>query len=102
MIKYRCRNNFEPLTFRNALSKLRWKQQTTVSDSVINFNVNFKDILNKYAPVKRKRVKRDVQPIWFNNNIKAKIRERDREKKKGNHDSYKKLRNEIKNNVKES
>ena len=65
MIEYICRNNFEPLTFRNALSELRWKQPTTVSDCFINFNVNFKDILNTYAPVKRKRVKKYVQPIWF-------------------------------------
>ena len=30
----------------------------------------FTHILNKYAPIKVKRVKREFQPVWYNNDIK--------------------------------
>ena len=52
-------------------------------------------IANRHAPIKKHRVKHDTQPDWITSEILDRIKERDNLKKRGRHDDYKALRNEI-------
>ena len=56
-------------------------------------------VLNKHAPVRHKRVKRDVQPPWFNSNIYDLISKRDRSKCAGSMQKYRKMRNFVINEI---
>ena len=62
--------------------------------------INF--TLNKHAPIKEKRIKREHQPNWYTDEIKNAARERDYHKRKGNHDQYKILKNKTSFLIKKS
>ena len=54
-------------------------------DSHKNFrecNSAFMQVFNKHAPVKSKRVKRETQPDWYNDDIKNATKNRDESHKK--------------------
>ena len=53
----------------------------------------FDEVLNKHAPVVRKRVKNDFQPAWYNNEILHARQMRDKYKKQGLWAEYKYWRN---------
>ena len=50
-------------------------------------------ILNKHAPLKTKRVKRNNQPAWMNDDIKVAITQRDNNHYNQNWNQYKYWRN---------
>ena len=62
----------------------------------------FTQIVDKHAPVKSQRVKRNFQPDWLTSEILDGMKERDRCKKNGNLELYRTLRNKISSLIKES
>ena len=62
----------------------------------------FTRIVDKHAPIKTQRVKRNIQPDWLNSEILDSMKERDKCKKNGNLEVYKTLRNRISILIKES
>ena len=52
-----------------------------------------KTVLNKHAPIVKKRIKRKYQPKWYNENVRESRINRDHFKKINNHDKYKQHRN---------
>ena len=59
----------------------------------------FTDVVNRYAPIRHKRVKHSKQPPWLNKNIIQDMSDRDRLKKKRMITEYKTARNKVKNLV---
>ncbi|MCU7800963.1 MAG: reverse transcriptase family protein [gamma proteobacterium symbiont of Lucinoma myriamae] len=57
-------------------------------------------VLNKHAPIKSKRVKRETQPEWFNVDIKNAIRNRDTHHQKKDWSQYKYWRNKTNSLIK--
>ena len=49
----------------------------------------FSSVLQIHTPLKRKRVKRQIQPVWFNSNISKAIKQRNHFHKKQNPFTYK-------------
>jgi hypothetical protein len=70
-------------------------ETVSVDRMVDTITSSFMTALDKHAPIKQKRVKPRVQPVWFNVHIKSAILARNREKKKGNLADYRKLRNKV-------
>ena len=62
----------------------------------------FTQIVDKHAPVKSQRVKRNFQSDWLTSEILDGMKERDRCKKNGNLELYRTLRNKISSLIKES
>ena len=101
-----CRNtkrlNIEEL--KADLSQVSWDDVLTNSDPLDAYEawfLKFKTVLDKHAPLRKKRVRQKEAP-WINVDILNKIRERDDMKKKANTSkseddwkSYKKLRNAV-------
>ena len=56
-------------------------------------------VVNRHAPLKRKRVKHPKLPPWLNKDIKETMAERDKLKREKCFSEYKKLRNKVKNLV---
>ena len=48
----------------------------------VNGTLHFMQVFNKHAPVKSKRVKRETQPDWYNDEIKNATKNRDESHKK--------------------
>ena len=95
-IQYRCYKKFSEQSFLNELSTAL--DQLVISDS--DTNSNFENlntiilkVLNNHAPLKNKRVKKETQPEWFNDDIKAAIKQRDFNHKLKNWNQYKHWRN---------
>ena len=75
---------------------MRLDVETESLDEVVSCMTNsFMEILDKHAPIKQKRMKHYVQPVWFTNDIKQRILARNREKRKGHFQQFKILRNEV-------
>ena len=55
--------------------------------------IKFSEVYNRHAPIKTKRVKRDTQPEWFNEDIKSASKARDTYHKHENWTQYKYWRN---------
>ena len=71
-----------------------------VNEHLESFNGTFLPILNKYASNRLTRVKVQMKPKWFTDDIKKAIVVRDRFKLCGNVLEYKKARNKVSNLVK--
>ena len=56
-------------------------------------------VVNRNAPLKRKRVKHPKLPPWLNKDIKETMAERDKLKREKCFPEYKKFRNKVKNLV---
>ena len=59
-------------------------------------------VVNRYAPLKRKRVKHPKLPPWLNKNIKETMTDREKLKREKCFPEYKKLRNKVKNRVRKA
>ena len=70
--------------------------------SVEMFYSIINDILSKHAPVKEKRVKRYVQPEWFNEEIKCAINKRNTLHKLKKYDEFKMQRNLVSSLIRKS
>ena len=79
-ITYRCYKRFNDDSFltelNDSLGRLNLKS-TDVDKIFTDWNKIFLTVLDKHAPVKTKRVKKDTQPEWFNDEIKEAIKKRD-------------------------
>ena len=62
----------------------------------------FTSVLNNPAKLRQKRVKRLIQPAWFNIHITNAILSRNRAKRNGNVFLYKKVRNNVVNMVRKA
>ena len=52
--------------------------QSDTNTNFSNWASKFIAVLDKHAPVRYKRVKRDTQPEWFNDDIKFAMKQRDK------------------------
>ena len=97
-------NNFDRNAFLRDLGARKWHKCFTndINDALDHFVDIFQGCLNKHAPIKHKKVKRIVQPKWWNEDIAEAIRTRDRLKKHGNIPQYKKARNNVVNLIKKA
>ena len=68
---------------------------TEVEREVLCFTNTFNNMVNKHAPLQQKRVKRQYQPQWFNREILLAIALRDRLKRDGDEDGYRKQCNQV-------
>ena len=59
-------------------------------------------VVNRHAPLKRKRVKHPKLPPWLNKDIKETMAERDKQKREKCFPEYKKLRYKVKNLVRKA
>ena len=107
MHKYKISRNLRRLNlpgFYEDIAKLTWEDvlnESEVEKAYDIFERNFIEILNKHAPLKKKRVKNKESP-WINDNILQIIRERNKQKQKAKETNldadwklYRKLRNRV-------
>jgi hypothetical protein len=94
-ISYRVNKNFNKFDFLHDLSKDF--TEISLGDDLDNAMSDMNQVLlqniDKHAPVIQKRVKRERQPLWFTDEVKQAINDRDRYKKLRDHDNYVKCRN---------
>lgn len=94
-IKYRCFKKFNEDKFLADLSLVLSSLQFS-TDTNTNFDIwikSFLSVLDKHAPIKSKRVKRETQPDWYNEDIKTASSKRDMFHKLKNWSQYKYWRN---------
>ena len=104
-ITYRSFKSFNEQAFLKDLSARLSTFEYSQNDSDDNFenwNTVFITILNDHAPIKTKRVKRDVKPEWMTNEIASAQRNRDRYHKKKDWENYKYWRNKTKTLIRKS
>ena len=104
-ISYRSFKHFNDDMFLYDLMCVNWTDIESINDidSMINtWYSMFTEVVDKHAPVKTQRVKRNIQPDWLTSEILDSMRERDKCKKSGNLELYKTLRNKISSLIKES
>ena len=80
-IQYRSFNSFNEERFLSDLSDAMTALEISQTDSDENFanwTQTFMTIFDKHAPVKSKRVKKEIQPEWLNENIKHATKQRDK------------------------
>ena len=97
-IKYRCYKAFNEDIFLNELAHTLSTFNVSQSDSNYNFSEwtrIFMAILVKHAPIKSKRVKRETQPEWLDDEIKYAILQRDTNHKIKHWSQYKYWRNKV-------
>ena len=95
-IKYRCFKHFNEDYFNCELVEALNSVHISYSDSDSNFSswcIKFSEVYNRHAPIKTKRVKRDTQPEWLNEDIKSASKARDTYHKYENWTQYKYWRN---------
>ena len=98
-ITYRSVKNFSEVDFLTDLSNQNWSSLTAYDDPdecTDLFIKLFSSILQKHAPLKRKRVKKVTQPNWFNPDILQAIKQRNYYHKKQNVPQYKFMRRRVK------
>ena len=96
-IQYRCFKKFSDDAFLNELSNALSSFQVNQADCDQNFErwtQILMMVLNKHAPMKTKRVKRNRQPEWLNDEIKSAIKKRDTYHNAKNWKEYKYWRNQ--------
>lgn len=98
VIRYRCFKRFEVNSFKEDLRNVNINLVETCptpNDSLQYFYNVLNRVLNKHAPMKEKRVKRDHQPKWFDSEVKEAIHKRDQFHKNKQFNEYKVQRNKI-------
>jgi len=85
--------HFDGEVFLNDLLCQHWC--TICSSNVVDtctelFLEMFSSVLQVHAPLKRKRVKKQIQPVWFNSDISKAIKQRNQNKQ--NSSAYKYFR----------
>ena len=97
-ITYRSVKTFDESRFLTDLSLVPWEiiqAFDNIDDTVSVWNTLFLEILNKHAPIKRHRVKKQYQPDWLTSEILDCMKERDKYKLNGNIETYKIIRNKV-------
>ena len=82
----------------NELSTVPWEiieNFNTVDDILSVWTLLFTEVLDKHAPIKKRRIKRKYQPEWLTSEILDLMKERNKHKLNGNTDAYKALRNKV-------
>jgi hypothetical protein len=105
VISFRSFKNFDINLFLFDLSQADFQSVYNFSDpeEALNswYNV-FLGVVNQHAPVRKKRVKNASLPPWLTNEIIQAMAQRDHLKKSKQFDEYKKVRNRVKNLVRDS
>ena len=104
-ITFRSFKKFEPLAFLHDLSQLPFSEiyQLTDPDAAIQKWYDlFLSVLNRHAPLCRKRIKNKQLPSWLTQDIIKAMSVRDRLKRDGKTDEYKKMRNRVTSMVREA
>lgn len=104
-ITYRSFKNFNESLFRSDLNDSNLKLVETFTDPNVALNMFYdtlKTVLDKHAPLKEKRIKREYQPKWITDEIKILMRKRDECHKHGQIDQFKILRNKITSLIRKS
>ena len=97
-IKYRQYKNFDLNEYQSELVRSEIASIETIHDPDLALNTLLKIIqaaLDKYAPIKEKRVKSVNLPGWFTDDIKLAIKERDQLKYSQNWTEYNTKRNKV-------
>jgi len=110
-VTYRCFNNFDSQHFREALGHVNWSDIDNVhdpSEMLAIWEKRFLEIANEQAPIKTRRVRNNQSP-WLTCDIRALINHRNYLKKQATKtddsqvwDDYKKFRNLVNNEIKQS
>lgn len=98
-ITYRSLKRFDEDNFLLELSNQPWQLINTLdspSDSLDKFVKIFMTVLDKFAPKRKKRVKRVNQPNWMNKEILEAIQIRNKLQKTNNKQNYKYWREKVK------
>ena len=104
-IEYRSFKNFDKDSFLMDLHVADFSQIYQCDDPNNALTVwydGFMNIVDKHAPVRKKRVKHSVMPKWLTPEIIQAMKDRDRFKKQKQFDEYKQQRNKISTMVKEA
>ena len=105
IISFRSFKNFDQTAFQHALDSTPFQEVMNYTDPNEALDVwynHFLSVLNVHAPVKTKRVKHHRLPQWLTPDIIKAMAERDKLKKSKLFPEYKKMRNKIKNLVRNS
>lgn len=70
-------------------------QETEANNAVHNFELIFRDVLNKHAPLKEKLFTRKHQPRWFNGEIRNAMNIRNKAKVRNNCQMYRFWQNKV-------
>ena len=98
-ITYRAMKDFDQDQFLQDLECQPWLLLDIYddpNDAMDFFNTLFENVLNRHAPKKAKRVKRDLQPNWFTKTNDEAGKKRDFYKKRNDMDNYRFWRNKTK------
>ena len=98
-INYRCTKTFDEEQYLNDLSNQPWSIIDIFDDANDALDYFFdvsNSVLSNHAPQKQKRVKRQKQPHWINEEILSAIRKLDQFKKTKNNAQYVIWRNKVK------
>ena len=102
---YRCFKHFDEKTFLDELftdlQSFRADQQHIDDDFAIWYTIILKK-LNKYAPVKTKRVKTKCLPEWFTSDITEMQKQRDKYKRLKQWDDYRISRNKVRQLIRQA
>ena len=102
-ITYRSFKHFDENAFINDLRQIPWEileSFNDVSECVQIWNILFLEIVNKHAPLKQHRVRKERQPEWLSPEIIDCIKERNKCKINGNQRSYVFFRNKVSSMIK--
>ena len=97
-IEYRSLKHFNEEHFRQDLSQLLWTSPDIYlpCDCFDKFNAMFRYVLDKHAPLRKRRVKRMCQPGWINADILDAIKTRDYFKRQADVINFKIWRKKVK------
>ena len=104
-ITYRNFKSFSQSAFLNELQSTNFSHVLLNADPNEATNIFIKtlmSIVDKHAPLRRKRVKYESNPSWLTNNIRSEMKKRDDLKKAKLFDEYKKQRNKVLNLVRKA
>lgn len=99
-ISFRKIENFNENDFITQLSLQPWSNINSFnnpSHAITFFNETFISVLNTHAPLKKKRVKKNHQPDWINDEILNAIKTRNQYHRLKDTTNYKNWRNKVKN-----
>ena len=102
-ITYRSFKHFDENAFINDLREVPWEileSFNDVSECVQIWNILFLEIVNKHAPLKQHRVRKENQPEWLSPEIIDCIKERNKCKINGNQRGYVFFRNKVSSMIK--
>ena len=97
-IVYRCFKQFDERAFFMDLHVIPFENEYSFSDpnvALSHWIDLFLDVINKHAPLKKKRVKHQTLPPWLNTDIKQAMLLRNKRRKQKKFVEYKQQRNRV-------